>query len=188
MSERAPILIRRPRAEDAGALAAILADPPVARGLMQLPYAHEPTWAKRIQDQPAGSGTAELMLVAERAGQVVGSCGLHANPAVRRRHVMHLGISVAAAAQGQGVGTALMAALVNWADQWAGVLRLELTVYTDNAPAIALYKRFGFVLEGTHRAYALRDGVYADAYCMARFHPNPPQLPLVPQVPPLNAA
>ena len=38
------------------------------------------------------------------------------------------------------------------------VLRIELTVYTDNAAAIALYRKFGFEIEGTHRAYALRDG------------------------------
>ena len=69
-----------------------------------------------------------------------------------------------------------MAALVDWADQWANLLRLELTVYTDNEHAIALYRRFGFVIEGTHRAYALRRGVYVDAHCMARLHPNPPAL------------
>jgi len=51
-----------------------------------------------------------------------------------------------------------------------------LTVYTDNAAAIALYRKFGFELEGTHRAYGLRDGRYADVHAMARLHPNPPQL------------
>ena len=59
----------------------------------------------------------------------------------------------------------------------ADVLRLELTVYVDNARAIALYRKFGFEVEGTHRAYALRDGAYVDALCMARLHPNPPTLP-----------
>ena len=77
----------------------------------------------------------------------------------------------------QGVGTALMAALCEYADRWAGVLRLELNVYTDNLPAIALYRKFGFEVEGTHRGYALRDGVYVDSYSMARWHPNPPTRP-----------
>jgi L-phenylalanine/L-methionine N-acetyltransferase len=53
----------------------------------------------------------------------------------------------------------------------------ELGVYTDNHRAIALYQRFGFQVEGTHRAYALRDGVYIDSHTMARLHPNPPSLP-----------
>ena len=74
-------------------------------------------------------------------------------------------------------GSALMAAMCDYADRWAGVLRLELTVFVDNAPAIALYRKFGFEIEGTHRAYALRDGRYADVHAMARLHPDPPALP-----------
>jgi hypothetical protein len=54
------------------------------------------------------------------------------------------------------------------ADRWLGLRRLELTCYVDNTPALALYRRFGFEVEGTHRAYALRDGRYVDAYSMAR--------------------
>lgn len=46
--------------------------------------------------------------------------------------------------------------------------RVELTVYTDNEPAIALYRKFGFVEEGTLRDYAFRDGEFADALSMAR--------------------
>jgi putative acetyltransferase len=53
--------------------------------------------------------------------------------------------------------------------------RLELTVYVDNAPAIHLYRRFGFEMEGTHRAFALRDGQYVNAHAMARI--RPPSLP-----------
>ena len=50
-------------------------------------------------------------------------------------------------------------------------MRLELEVYVDNEPAIRLYERFGFVREGTMRQYAFRDGVYVDAYLMARLRP-----------------
>ncbi|MDT3227642.1 GNAT family N-acetyltransferase [Pseudomonas amygdali pv. morsprunorum] len=47
------------------------------------------------------------------------------------------------------------------------VKRLELTVFVDNEPAIALYKKNGFVIEGTHRKFAYRDGEYIDAFSMA---------------------
>ena len=87
---------------------------------------------------------------------------------------MSIGMSVAREVQRQGVGTALMQALCDYADRWIAALRLELTVYADNEPAIALYRKFGFEMEGRHRAYALRDGVYVDAFAMARLNPNPP--------------
>jgi putative acetyltransferase len=85
-----------------------------------------------------------------------------------------LGISVAPEFHGRGVGSALMQTMCAYADGWGHFLRIELEVFTDNARAIALYQRFGFRVEGTYRAYALRDGVYADALAMARLHPNPP--------------
>ncbi|MEX1158044.1 MAG: GNAT family N-acetyltransferase, partial [Thermomicrobiales bacterium] len=52
--------------------------------------------------------------------------------------------------------------------------RLELEVYADNDPAVRLYQRFGFVIEGTPVAYAFREGGWADAYSMARLRDEPP--------------
>ena len=74
------------------------------------------------------------------------------------------------------MGTALMQALCDYADNWVGALRLELGVYTDNAPAIALYRKFKFEIEGTQRGYALRDGRFVDSHMMVRFHPQPPTI------------
>jgi putative acetyltransferase len=75
------------------------------------------------------------------------------------------------------VGTRLMEALIDLADHWLGALRIELTVYVSNEHALRLYRNFGFEIEGTHRAYSLRDGEYTDTYAMARLHPHPPRLP-----------
>jgi putative acetyltransferase len=168
------IAIRRARPDDAAAIARMMAEPAVYPGLMQMPYASEEAHRTRLIESLA-PGKLDLSLVAERAGEIVGSAGLHpVGPAVRRRHAMTLGISVVTEAQGQGVGSALMQAMCDYADRWMGVLRIELTVYADNARAIALYRKFGFATEGCHRGYALRDGHYADALAMARIHPAPP--------------
>jgi len=43
-----------------------------------------------------------------------------------------------------------------------------LTVYIDNAPALALYRKVGFEVEGELRDYALRDGRLVNVYSMAR--------------------
>ena len=171
-----PVTIRRMQARDAAAMARILGDPDVLPNLMQLPYTSEEVWARRLAEHHA-PGNHDLHLVAEIDGTVVGSCGLHLQErSLRRRHAAHLGISVAREAQGRGVGHALMGALCAWADDWAQLLRLELDVFADNARAIRLYERHGFVKEGLHRAYAMRGGQYVDSLSMARLHPRQPML------------
>jgi putative acetyltransferase len=171
--------LRRCKPSDSGDITRLMADDAVYPSLLQLPYPSEERWRKMLEGQDA-PGNADLTLVAVADDQVVASASLHgAGPNVRRRHVAGLGISVASQAQGQGIGAALMAALTNYADNWGHLLRIELTVYTDNLRAIKLYQKFGFQQEGVQRAYALRDGVYVDVLAMARLHPKPPQLPVL---------
>ena len=80
-------------------------------------------------------------------------------------------MGVAQDCQGQGIGTQLLTALLDLADNWMNLQRVELTVFSDNEPAMALYRKLGFEEEGLLRRYALRDGVFVDAYSMARFKP-----------------
>lgn len=171
------LTIRRATTRDAAEFARSMGDPDVYPGLMQLPYPSDELWLARLADNNTPAKSHDLNLVAERDGRLCGSAGLHMTPVLRRRHVAHLGISVSGPAQGQGVGSALMAAMCDYADQWAQILRIELTVFCDNERAICLYRKFGFVHEGTHRAYAMRHGAYCDVYSMARLHPRPPGLP-----------
>jgi putative acetyltransferase len=86
----------------------------------------------------------------------------------RRRHVAAIGMGVADDMNGKGIGTALLEALIEAADKWLDIHRLELTVFADNERAIALYERYGFEREGLLRDYAYRDGRYADVITMAR--------------------
>ena len=169
------LTVRRARPSDAADLARQMAHPGVYAWLMQLPMPSEEMWRQRLE-QMSAPDKADVLFVAELGGRVVGSAGLHPAAQLRRRHSAHLGISVSPEAQRQGVGCALMQTLCDYADGWAHLLRLELTVFVDNAPAIALYERFDFRHEGTHRAFALRDGVYVDVHTMARLHPRPPQV------------
>ncbi len=170
------LALRRATTRDAAEFARLMGDPEVYPGLMQLPFPSDEIWHARLVDNNTPARADHLSLVAERDGRIVGSAGLHPMPQLRRRHVALLGISVASEAQRQGVGTALMKALCDYADGWAQILRIELTVFTDNERAVALYRRFGFRHEGTHRGFALRAGAYADVHAMARLHPHPPTL------------
>ena len=170
------IVVRRATLADAAAYARIMGDPAVFPGLLQVPFTSEDAWRHRLSESLAPS-KPDLILVAEADGRIVGSAGLHpASPSLRRRHALGMGVSVAKDWQRQGVGSRLMAVLLDAADRWLGCLRIELQVYTDNVAAIALYRKFGFEIEGTLRQYAFRDGAYVDAYTMARLHPDPPSL------------
>ncbi|HYS65773.1 MAG TPA: GNAT family N-acetyltransferase [Paraburkholderia sp.] len=105
-------------------------------------------------------------------GRMVGQAGLEVYRPCRA-HSAELGLAVHDAYHGRGVGTVLLRALTEAADASLGLRRIELRVFVDNAPAIALYRKFGFVEEGRSRGYALRDGVLADALHMARLADAP---------------
>ncbi|MFM2060136.1 MAG: hypothetical protein RLY71_4521 [Pseudomonadota bacterium] len=173
--------VRRLRASDAADCARIHADADVYPQTLQLPYADEDMWRARLGELLA-PGKTDLILVGEISldggpFRVQGIAGLHPlGPHLRRRHVMSLGICVHPDGQGKGLGWALLAALLDYADRWANVLRIELQVYADNQRAIRLYESLGFVVEGRLRGASLRDGVYTDTLAMARWHPNPPVL------------
>lgn len=80
--------------------------------------------------------------------KVIGLAGLHMMKSPRARHSASLGISVHTDYQGFGIGTALMQKLIDLADNWLMLIRIELEVFTDNKAAINLYQSFGFVVEG----------------------------------------
>jgi len=165
--------VRRTRVADAEAYARMMSHPEVYPNLLQMPWASADQWHARLTESCA-AGSPHVQIVAECDGEVIGAAGLHpAGASPRKRHTMALGINVDADWQGRGVGRLLMQSLCDYADNWLGLLRLELDVYADNTKAQALYRRFGFVEEGVHRCHALRDGVYVDTLSMARLNPAP---------------
>jgi putative acetyltransferase len=83
-------------------------------------------------------------------------------------HSGFLALGVRDAYQGQGIGTIVMHMLVATGQIYVGLRRLQLTVFSDNAAAISLYRKFGFEIEGRHRSFARRGADFVDAFTMAR--------------------
>lgn len=162
--------IRRAEPGDAEGLRALYAAPDVYSNTLQLPLPSQEQWRKNLADWAGNT------LVAVAGGELIGHCGLHGNTRPRNQHVAFIGLSVVPAWQRRGVGTSLMKSMLDLADNWLGILRLELQVYTDNHRAIALYQKFGFEIEGTLRSNVLRQGQYVDSHLMARLHPMPPSV------------
>lgn len=100
-----------------------------------------------------------LMLLAKEEGRIIGDGHIEAFSR-RLSHRAGLGITVRKAAWGRGVGTAIMERLI--AHAWEqGIEIIELQVRSDNARAIRLYEKFGFVKIGHYPGFLKVDGVYA---------------------------
>jgi putative acetyltransferase len=170
-SDPASVTIRSAEPDDAAELSALLGQPGTFEGMLHLPDMPVASRVEFLQRfDPQG-----CRLVAIGGGHIVGMAALHVQqPSLRRSHVRGLGIAVAPAWQGRGIGRSLMTRLLAWADGWAGVLRVELWVHADSQRAIALYRSLGFVEEGRHPAYALNNGRYVESISMARLHPHQP--------------
>ena len=66
------------------------------------------------------------------------------------------------------IDTQLIDAVLDLADNWLNLKRIELEVNTDNLAGVRLYEKSGFVIEGTKRFHTYGDGRWADSYFMAR--------------------
>lgn len=157
------ISVRAARLEDAEAIWRLQSQPGYRHGTLRLPFpALESVKARLSSPDPN-----QILLVAEHEGEVLGNAGLRRFEG-RRAHAGEIGMGVDDRFNGRGIGSALLAALIETADNWLNLHRLELTVFADNAPAIGLYRKFGFVEEGRLADFAFQAGRYADALAMAR--------------------
>ena len=128
------ITVRHSEPEDYKALHRIFSGPRAVAGTLQMPFPRAEMWRERLSEPP--EGLYSLVACVER--EVVGSLGLETSPTRwRMRHVGSIGMAVRDDWQGKGVGTALMEAALDLADNWLNLTRIELRVYTDNAAGAA---------------------------------------------------
>lgn len=158
------LVVRHTEPEDYKAVHLVYSSPRAMAGTLGLPFSSDQAWRGEL-DRPRDDNVS---IVACVRGEVVGHLTLSVYMNPRTRHSGHFGIAVRDDWQGRGIGSELMKACVDLADNWLGLTRLDLRVYVDNEPAISLYKKFGFEVEGTHKRFAFRNGEYVDAHVMAR--------------------
>ncbi|MHB8530458.1 MAG: GNAT family N-acetyltransferase [Caulobacteraceae bacterium] len=134
MSQSA-VVVRAQEPGDMPAVNEVLSQPDAIWGTLQLPCPSAAARKARREARALGENRASL--VAPIDGTIVGSLGL-ARFDARRAHAGAFGMAVHDEYVGRGAGSALMAAMVDQADNWLGLKRLELTVWADNARAIGL--------------------------------------------------
>ena len=104
-------------------------------------------------------------VVADDAGRVVGWCDIRRETIPVYAHVGHLGMGLLQEYRGRGIGERLIRTAID-AARAAAFERIELTVYGRNVRAAALYRKVGFVLEGTRIRGKKLDGDYDDVPMM----------------------
>jgi putative acetyltransferase len=163
------LTLRALRVADAEQLHALERQPAMLHGHPSAPY---PTlertcdWIKQI--------ASPQIAIAAMVGDILVGFGELSPGKLRRAHTAKIALGVHEAWHGRGIGNALVAEMLDLADNWLGLRRVELYVFTDNEPAIALYRKHGFEVEARQRGATLRDGVLIDCYFMARFREPAP--------------
>ncbi len=115
----------------------------------------------------ARTGERGTALVCVDGKAVAGMLVAVRNPHPQLKHACSFGVGILEKYRNRGVGSKLIAALMDWAGK-KGMKRLELSVMANNPAAKRLYKRLGFVVEGTKRDAVEVDGKYVDFIEMAR--------------------
>ncbi len=125
----------------------------------------EQAWIQDHLDDPG-----KILLLAEADGCLIGNVSFEVGPFRRIAHRGTFGIAVVKEWRGRGVGTALLQALLKWAESSPVVEKVCLEVFAANSRAIALYTKLGFVEEG-RRIKDIKRGPddYLDTVVMVRF-------------------
>ena len=115
--------------------------------------------------------TDAIVFAVEHNEELVGFLSASRGAHLRTRHSAYVVCGVRQNYRRQGLGTQLFQYLDRWAIQ-QHIHRLELTVMCENIPAINLYLKSGFQIEGTAR-HTMRVGdSYKDEYHMSKIYPE----------------
>jgi RimJ/RimL family protein N-acetyltransferase len=101
--------------------------------------------------------------------RVVGWCDIIPKSYEGLRHVGVLGMGMLPAYRGKGLGTLLLHKTIEHARAISHLEKVELDVFESNSTAIALYRKFGFEVEGKRQNGRKLDGVYDSILLMSKF-------------------
>ena len=161
------VTIRAVQVKDASSIHRICIQDGVYPYMVFLPSMRVDAMEKRLQNL----GPNQFEFVAELNGNVVGFIGLTQGQG-RRSHTGDLFIGVDSEHHKKGIGKSLLTKMLDLADNWLLLERVELGVLVTNPGAQALYEKFGFTIEGKKKGSLKANGTFIDEIMMGRLHPN----------------
>lgn len=108
-----------------------------------------------------------ILLVAEYKTQLIGNIDVTGSQRERMKHTGMIGMGMLEEWRNLGIGTHLMENAIAWATQNSILELLWLQVYTANHSALHLYKKMGFVDNGTIQNYFKHETDYFDVMTMS---------------------
>lgn len=173
MIEGERVQLRRMGPQDAAAVVRLRSDPDVQA---QLFSERPPTVAEHLRwlaDVDARGDRHEFMIVERTSGQSVGTIGLsRIDPRHRRAEY---GVLIGEpGARGKGLASEASRLLLDYAFRTLGLVRVYLHVFADNAAAVRLYERVGFLREGLLRRHVYKGGRFRDVVAMAAVRDHAP--------------
>jgi RimJ/RimL family protein N-acetyltransferase len=139
----------------------------VARERLYLYFTEAPA-IERVRNFVKGNidkGNPHVVLMSDNT--VAGWCTIVAPERPVQSHVGIVAMGLRPEWRGQGWGAKIMRTALDAGDKY-GFTRIELTVYSTNARAAALYRKLGFIEEGTKRQSVRIGETYFDEVMMAR--------------------
>ena len=113
-------------------------------------------------------------VIAEIAGEIAGTLSFNAGKRPRLQHAGELGMTVLRKYWNLGIGSRMLAYLIDWARETGTIRKINLRVRVDNLPAIHLYEKYGFVQEGRLTREFYLHGQFVDVSIMG-LQLDPPQ-------------
>ncbi|MHC4623219.1 MAG: GNAT family N-acetyltransferase [Planctomycetota bacterium] len=124
----------------------------------------EREWIQKHVDEPG-----QIILLAELNGDIVGMLGFENSSRKRLAHRGTLHMSVHPQHRRNGIGTALLQSLLEWAQENPVIEKVKLAVFATNRPAVSLYRKMGFLKEGRRtKEIKIAEGKYVDEILMYR--------------------
>ncbi len=109
------------------------------------------------------------MFIVEVDDRIVGFLGGCKGRVNRCKHSLYIALGILKNYRYQGIGSKLMECLDRWAVE-NNIKRVELTVVCKNTPAINLYQKMGYKIEGTKKRSLLINGTFEDEYYMGKLY------------------
>jgi len=107
-----------------------------------------------------------LLLIAEYENQIIGNIDLAGSSRKAMEHTAMIGMGMNKEWRNTGLGTALLAAIIDWAKANPILETIWLQVYTENTLGLSLYKKMGFEENGIIKDFFKHDDKYFDNLTM----------------------